>query len=78
VTQSVVSAYESGVREPSFSTLTRLVNATGLQLETRVVESHLTPEADLRELVHSRGDDLRSALGRLGASRIRRYSAPEM
>ena len=33
VTQSVVSAYESGARQPSLPTLARLVEATGLALE---------------------------------------------
>jgi predicted nucleotidyltransferase/DNA-binding XRE family transcriptional regulator len=36
VSQSVVSAYESGARQPSVPTLTRLVAATGLELEMRV------------------------------------------
>lgn len=34
--QSVVSAYETGAREPSFRTLQRLVAATGLALDVRV------------------------------------------
>ncbi|MGI9155105.1 MAG: helix-turn-helix transcriptional regulator [Marmoricola sp.] len=33
VTQSVISAYESGAREPSLTTLERLISATGLRLE---------------------------------------------
>lgn len=33
VTQSVVSAYESGARQPSLPMLERLVNATGHDLE---------------------------------------------
>lgn len=41
VPQSVISAYESGRREPSVQTLARLVNATGYQLELR-----LAPMAD--------------------------------
>ncbi|HZW43043.1 MAG TPA: helix-turn-helix domain-containing protein [Dermatophilaceae bacterium] len=36
VTQSVVSAYESGGRQPSLPTLQRLVAASGLELELRV------------------------------------------
>lgn len=36
VTQSVVSAYESGSRQPSLSTLARLITATGLDLDVRV------------------------------------------
>ncbi|MDR1851394.1 MAG: helix-turn-helix domain-containing protein [Propionibacteriaceae bacterium] len=37
VTQSVVSDYERGRREPSFATLNRLVEATGAQLEIAIV-----------------------------------------
>lgn len=36
VTQSVISAYESGARQPSLPVLERLVAATGLELEIRV------------------------------------------
>jgi predicted nucleotidyltransferase/DNA-binding XRE family transcriptional regulator len=36
VAQSVVSAYESGRREPAFSTLTRLIAATGNRLEVEL------------------------------------------
>jgi predicted nucleotidyltransferase/DNA-binding XRE family transcriptional regulator len=36
VTQSVISAYESGRREPALSTLSRLVEATGAALQLRV------------------------------------------
>jgi hypothetical protein len=36
VTQSVVSAYESGSREPSLPTLRRLIEATGSELETQI------------------------------------------
>ncbi|MFP5218414.1 MAG: helix-turn-helix transcriptional regulator, partial [Actinomycetes bacterium] len=36
VTQSVISAYESGRREPALSTLSRLVGAAGLRLEVQI------------------------------------------
>lgn len=36
VTQSVISAYESGARQPSLPVLEHLVTATGLKLEVRV------------------------------------------
>ncbi len=36
VAQSVVSAYESGRREPSFGTLERLIAATGHRLDVRL------------------------------------------
>jgi uncharacterized protein len=39
ITQSVVSAYESGSRQPSLATLAKLVTATGLDLDVRVRRS---------------------------------------
>ncbi|MDA8356345.1 MAG: helix-turn-helix domain-containing protein [Actinomycetota bacterium] len=36
LTQSVISAYESGARQPSLPTLARLIEATGSDLEVRV------------------------------------------
>lgn len=36
MTQSVISAYESGARQPSLVTIGRLVAATGAELEVRV------------------------------------------
>jgi uncharacterized protein len=46
VTQSVVSAYESGHRRPALSTLSSLVEATGFELEVRL----RTPPRRLRSL----------------------------
>jgi len=43
IAQSVVSAYESGRREPAFGTLERLIAATGHRLDVR-----LEPAADAR------------------------------
>ncbi|MDA8045004.1 MAG: helix-turn-helix domain-containing protein [Actinomycetota bacterium] len=43
VTQSVVSAYESGARQPSVPMLARLVAATGLDLDMRLSDPS-TPE----------------------------------
>jgi predicted nucleotidyltransferase/DNA-binding XRE family transcriptional regulator len=43
VAQSVVSAYESGRREPAFTTLERLIAATGHRLDVR-----LEPAVDAR------------------------------
>lgn len=36
VTQSVISTYESGGREPALSTLTRLVQAAGMRLDLQI------------------------------------------
>ncbi|MGD8194151.1 nucleotidyltransferase domain-containing protein [Herbiconiux sp. P18] len=75
VTQSVVSAYESGRREPSLSTLTRLIDSTGSKLETRVIDAPPVSKPELRELVHYHRDELGAALGSLGASRIRLFGS---
>src|SRR2546425_6959315 len=45
VTQSVVSAYESGARQPSLPTLERLVKATGLELDITVRRPRSISEA---------------------------------
>lgn len=43
VTQSVISAYESGRRQPALSTLRRLVSAAGLHLDLRLVPPEAPP-----------------------------------
>lgn len=47
VTQSVISAYESGRREPALSTLSRLVEAAGMRLDLQIspVEKGAAPRA---------------------------------
>jgi predicted nucleotidyltransferase len=45
VSQSVVSAYESGARQPSVPMLERLVGATGFDLELRLVRRRPRPLA---------------------------------
>ena len=53
VAQSVISAYESGKREPSVSTLARLIAATGNELVLDVVPSS-EPERGLPDTVLGR------------------------
>jgi len=48
VTQSVVSAYESGARQPSLPMLQRLVDATGSALELRLRPPHPSGEIATR------------------------------
>ncbi|MGH9047924.1 MAG: helix-turn-helix domain-containing protein, partial [Acidimicrobiales bacterium] len=50
VTQSVVSAYESGARQPALPTLVRLIRASGLDLELRLGTGRTSPpmREDLR------------------------------
>lgn len=49
--QPVISAYEAGRRDPTFTTLRRLIAAGGERLEVsaRPVLSDLVPPADVRE-----------------------------
>lgn len=70
VTQSVVSAYERGRREPALSTLRRLVDAAGAQL---VVD--LTRDATQLGLVRSRRRELIAQLGALGAHDVRVFGS---
>jgi transcriptional regulator with XRE-family HTH domain len=50
-TQSVISAYERGHRDPTYDTLRRLVEATGERLQLRAVppEPGVPPARDLAE-----------------------------
>ena len=72
ITQSVISAYESGRREPSYATLTRLVRAAGFDLKP-----HLEPALPENALaiVRAHADELRTALGAFGAVEIRVFGS---
>lgn len=76
--QSVVSAYESGARQPSLPTLARLVEAAGMELEVRVV----SPPGQLRRLrgplgqrVRQHRSELREAVARHGAQNLRVFGS---
>lgn len=69
MTQSVVSAYERGRREPSLPMLRRLVEAAGCRL-TVSVESE-----SLLERVRRRRDELLTVLGALGATDVRVFGS---
>lgn len=79
VTQSVVSAYESGRRQPSLPTLTRLIEATGSTLEMTVrpqpPTSHRRLGGHLGRRLRSRRDDVAAAVGRYGASNVRVFGS---
>lgn len=78
VTQSMISAYETGAREPSMSTLERLVAAAGLVLDLRV--ECATPESTRlhgplgRRLVMHR-DEVIAAAAAHGASNVRVFGS---
>lgn len=79
VAQSVISAYESGRREPSLATLTRMVEATGhmirLDLEENTVAIRGLPDTPIgRRLRHNRSAILDLAASH-GAKRLRVFGS---
>ncbi|MGO1627827.1 MAG: nucleotidyltransferase domain-containing protein [Microbacterium sp.] len=71
VTQSVVSAYERGRREPSYRTLVDFLWAAGAELD---VEIAYRPTPTLA-FVRSKKAELERALGALGATSIRVFGS---
>lgn len=72
LTQSVISAYENGHRDPSFTTLQRVISATGFMLEPMLVPR---PKRSALAEVRSHAADLRAALSPLGALDIRIFGS---
>jgi predicted nucleotidyltransferase/DNA-binding XRE family transcriptional regulator len=77
VAQSVVSAYESGARQPSVPMLARLVAATGLELDMRLSQS---PAIDLvnghlGQRVRSHRIEVQAVLARYGLSNARVFGS---
>jgi uncharacterized protein len=79
VTQSVISAYESGRRQPSLPTLTRLVEATGCGLEIAVRPQPPTSPrrlgGHLGRRLRSKREEVAAAVGRHGASNVRVFGS---
>ena len=77
VTQSVVSAYESGARRPSLPTLARLVAATGFELDVRLSEPSATgPGSEgLSHRVERHRVEMREVLSRYGLSNPRVFGS---
>jgi predicted nucleotidyltransferase/DNA-binding XRE family transcriptional regulator len=77
VTQSVVSAYESGARQPSVTMLARLVAATGSELDMRLSEPAMTEpsSAVLAERVRRHRLELQEVLARYGLSNARVFGS---
>lgn len=78
VTQSVVSAYESGARQPSLPTLQRLVSATGLDLAISLrrrdeARRRLTGPLGRRLLAHRRA--VKQTAATLGATNLRVFGS---
>ena len=79
VAQSVVSAYESGRREPAFSTLARLVAATGHQLVVDLEPDGRSrpglPDSPLGRRLRRRRTAVLETTQRHGASNVRVFGS---
>ena len=77
VTQSVVSAYESGVRQPSVPMLARLIAATGFELDLRLSEPSATKPAsgELGHRVLRHRVEVQEVLSRFGLSNARVFGS---
>jgi transcriptional regulator with XRE-family HTH domain len=73
VTQSVISTYENGRREPSLAALQRLLFAAGFL--TVIDLEPLAPETSLRERVAAHRIELCDAITRLGGSNPRLFGS---
>lgn len=72
ITQSVISAYEHGRREPSFATLQRLIAAAGYTLDASLVPAE---PGGLLAAVQANAAELRDALAPLGAVDIQVFGS---
>lgn len=79
VTQSVISAYESGRREPALSTLTRLVEATGAGLQLQVLhqdrETRQLPLTSRGQAIQRSRQRLREVAAKHGAGNLRLFGS---
>jgi predicted nucleotidyltransferase/DNA-binding XRE family transcriptional regulator len=77
-TQSVVSAYESGARQPSLPMLRRLVAAAGLQLETRLQDAspeHGRLTGPLGRRVQQHRHELQRLAADIGVTNVRVFGS---
>jgi uncharacterized protein len=77
VTQSVISAYESGTRQPSLPTLARLIEAAGSVLDIRVLSSSGSrpPGGVPAGRVRDHRSEIVTALGRCGLTNPRLFGS---
>lgn len=75
VTQSVISAYENGHREPSLTTLRRLVEATGQALRISIEEPRVLPDTVRGRLLRRVGPHLRAAAAARGGANLRVFGS---
>ncbi|MHA7985820.1 helix-turn-helix domain-containing protein [Rathayibacter sp. CAU 1779] len=76
VTQSVISAYESGHRDPSLTMLTKLVEAAGWKLEISLgAGTAASRRRPLAEIVHEHRDELIAAFAERGGRNLRLFGS---
>ncbi len=79
VAQSVVSAYESGRREPAFGTLERLIAATGHRLDVRLEPTPGArpglPDTPLGRRLRQRRRQVLATAEKYGASNVRVFGS---
>lgn len=79
VAQSVISAYESGRREPALPTLARLVAATGHQLTMHLEPTESArpslPDTPLARRLHHRREQVLATAARRGAGNVRVFGS---
>jgi uncharacterized protein len=77
VTQSVISAYEAGRREPALSTLTRLIQATGadLHLEVKPRSVRQLPATPRGRLVRRHQQRMQQVAAEHGVSNLRLFGS---
>lgn len=73
IAQSVVSAYESSTRDPSFEMLRKLVGAAGFDLELALVPAE--KKSERRRSVDLNGRQLARVLAKLGATNVRLFGS---
>lgn len=74
VTQSMISAYESGGRQPSLPVLRRLVDATGMQLSVELTARTL-PDTVRGRLLRRLGPQLCATVARFGGENVRVFGS---
>ena len=77
--QSAVSAYETDKREPSISTLQRLLAAAGFDLQLQITESSVAskrlPTSLLAQRLEARRDDVIATIERYGGRNVRVFGS---
>jgi hypothetical protein len=79
VAQSVISAYESGRREPAFATLERLIAATGHRLDVRLAPAAGArpglPDTPLGRRLRQRRRQVLAVAAKHGASNVKVFGS---